>query len=116
MTASDCGTEEVEMTRRVARLGRATALSTRSLAVGLLFLLVGVPSPSVGASREVLAEVDGAPITNEEIEAALAASLRGLEAQRYDLKRQKLDALVNERLLAREAARSEERRVGKEWR
>jgi hypothetical protein len=51
-----------------------------------------------------LAEVEGECITNEAVENALGATLRRLERQIYETKRQKL-GLINERLLAREAAK-----------
>jgi len=54
---------------------------------------------------EPLAEVNGEVITAEEIEQALGAQLRRLEQQIYDMKRQKLEAVIGERLLAREAAK-----------
>ena len=52
-----------------------------------------------------LAEVNGEAITDEDLERALGARLRQLEQQVYDLKRQQLDALIAERLLAQEAAK-----------
>jgi hypothetical protein len=52
-----------------------------------------------------LAEVEGECITNEAVENALGATLRRLERQIYETKRQKLEGLINERLLAREAAK-----------
>jgi protein-disulfide isomerase len=51
------------------------------------------------------AEVNGNAITEEDIERALSARLRQLEQQVHDLKRQHLDTLIAERLLAQEAAR-----------
>ncbi len=52
-----------------------------------------------------VAEIGGEIITEEELERALGAALAKLEKQLYDLKRRKLDAMIEERLLAREAAR-----------
>lgn len=57
------------------------------------------------AASEPLAEVDGEAITAEEVEKAIAAQLSKLEEQIYDLKRQQVEALIAERLLAREAAK-----------
>jgi hypothetical protein len=56
------------------------------------------PSPVV--KGEALADVDGVPITKEEIEKALAAQLSKLEEQIYTLKRQRLDSMIVERLIA----------------
>ncbi|MBI3065265.1 MAG: thioredoxin domain-containing protein [Deltaproteobacteria bacterium] len=54
---------------------------------------------------EPLAVVDGVAIGSEEVEKSLAGQLSKLEEQIYNLKRQKLDALINEKLLAKEAAK-----------
>jgi len=73
-----------------------------------LVLLIAVSLPDAAgpaAKSEPLAEVDGATITADEVEHALGAQLRRLESQIYEMKRQKLDALIAERLLAREAAK-----------
>jgi protein-disulfide isomerase len=71
-----------------------------------LLLLVALGFPSAAqAAGETLAEVDGVAITSEEVEKPLAAQLSKLEEQIYNLKRQRLEALINEKLLAREAAK-----------
>jgi len=71
----------------------------------LLFLMrSGFPTAAHAAS-DALAEVDGVTITSEEVEKSLAGQLSKLEEQIYNLKRQKLDALINEKLLEKEAAR-----------
>jgi protein-disulfide isomerase len=57
------------------------------------------------AKGEVLAEVDGVAITKEEIEKALAVQLSKLEEQIYTLKQRRLDAMIAERLIAKEAAK-----------
>ncbi len=57
------------------------------------------------AAGAPLAEVDGATITADEVEGPLAGQLARLQEQIYNVKRQKLDALIAERLLAKEAAR-----------
>ena len=62
-------------------------------------------APSPVAKGEVLADVDGVPITAEEVEKALAAQLSKLEEQIYTLKRQRLDTMIVERLIAKEAAK-----------
>lgn len=54
---------------------------------------------------EPLAEVDGVAITSEEVETAVASQINKLEEQIYTLKRQRVDALINDKLLAKEAAK-----------
>jgi len=71
----------------------------------LLLAALALPLAPPLASAEPLAEVDGQVITSEEVEKALGASLTRLQEQLYALKRQKLQALIDERLLAKEAAR-----------
>ena len=63
------------------------------------------PAADPQAKSEAVAEVDGVPITNEQVEKALGMNLSKLQEQIYSMKRQALDALVSERLLANEAAR-----------
>jgi protein-disulfide isomerase len=67
-----------------------------------LGLAVAAQTPANG---EPLAELDGEAITAEEVEKAIAAQLSKLEEQIYDLKRQQVEALIAERLLAQEAAK-----------
>ena len=68
----------------------------------VLGLLAAAQTPAKG---EPLAELDGEAITAEEVEKAIAAQLSKLEEQIYDLKRHQVEALITERLLAREAAK-----------
>ncbi len=71
----------------------------------ILLLLAGFGFPFlVHAADEPLAVVDVVAISSEEVEKSLAGRLSKLEEQIYNLKRQRLDALINEKLLAREAA------------
>jgi len=69
-----------------------------------LFLAVqtGVPVLAHSAS-EVVAEVDGIAITSEAIEKPIATQLRKLEEQAYSLKRARLDTIINNKLLEKEA-------------
>jgi len=60
------------------------------------------PAP---ASDEVLATVEGQPITVSEVRKALGQNLSKLEEQAYELKKQQIDELIAQRLLAAEAAR-----------
>ena len=68
-----------------------------------LLLVLSLPVAAQAAS-EPLAEVDGKAITTEEVEKDLGAPLAKLQEQIYNMKRQKVEALINERLLAREVA------------
>ncbi|HEY7316570.1 MAG TPA: thioredoxin domain-containing protein [Candidatus Binatia bacterium] len=75
-----------------------------------LFLILALAFPSVAAeaertATEPLAEVNGETITTKELENKLGAKLANLEEQIYDLKRQELDSLIAEKLLAQEAAK-----------
>jgi protein-disulfide isomerase len=71
----------------------------------LLFLLGSSFPTAAHAASDALAEVDGVTITSEEVEKSLAGQLSKLEEQIYNLKRQKVDALINEKLLEKEAAK-----------
>ena len=75
-----------------------------ALWISLLLLGIGVPLPA-DAADDILAEVDGVVITSEEVEKPLASQLTKLEEQIYNLKRQRLEALINDKLLAKEAAK-----------
>ncbi len=70
----------------------------------LLFLALGFPI-TLHAADEPLAVVDGVAITSEDVEKTLASQLSKLEEQIYNLKRQRVEALINEKLLAKEAAK-----------
>jgi protein-disulfide isomerase len=69
-----------------------------------LLLAVASPLPLYGAG-DTLAEVDGVVITFEEVEKTLASQLSKLEEQIFNLKRQRVEALINEKLLTKEAAK-----------
>jgi len=76
------------------------------MALWILLLLAGLGFPfTAHAADEPLAVVDGVAIGSEEVEKSLAGQLSKLEEQIYNLKRQKLDALINEKLLEKEAAK-----------
>jgi protein-disulfide isomerase len=74
------------------------------LTVLTLVSALSLSAPSGAAAPAVLAEVNGEVITDEEVERVLAGRLQQLEEQVYELKRQKLEEMIDERLLAREAA------------
>ena len=76
------------------------------MAYASLLILVCLGFPMIAqAAGDTLAEVDGVAITSEEVEKPLAPQLSKLEEQIYNMKRQRLDTLINEKLLAREAAK-----------
>ncbi|HXK29813.1 MAG: hypothetical protein A3H27_18140 [Acidobacteria bacterium RIFCSPLOWO2_02_FULL_59_13] len=56
-------------------------------------------------ARAPVAEVNGEPITAEEFDRVLGAKTAQLEEQVYNLKRQELDNLISQKLLAQEAAK-----------
>ena len=76
----------------------------RALWILFLALAIGIPAFTQAAS-EPLAEVDGVAITAEEVEKPLAPQVSKLEEQIYNLKRQRLDTLINDKLLAKESAK-----------
>lgn len=63
------------------------------------------PPKSPQNTGEVLATVDGEPITRGEVETALGATLAKVEEQAYQLRKQQVDDLIAERLIAAEARR-----------
>jgi protein-disulfide isomerase len=64
------------------------------------------PAPAVGQDRNaVVATIDGKPITASELDKSVAPGLAKLEEQAYELKRDHLERIIAERLLAAEAAR-----------
>ena len=101
---SDSGWVRLGLSRVAAAVQRFQAASVLWALVAVV--VMGLPATAqTGATGEPLAEVNGEAITTDEVERALGAPLRRLEQQIYDLKRQKLEALISERLLAREAAK-----------
>lgn len=56
-------------------------------------------------ARVPVAEINGEPITAEEFDRALGVKAAQLEEQLYNLKRQELDNLISQKLLAQEAAK-----------
>lgn len=92
---------------------RLAAFVSAGLAVaGVAFAVAqGQPaSPSSAAkapatSSAPVAVVDGQAITSEELDAALGMSLAKLEQDIYTLRRDRLEAMIGEKLLAREAAK-----------
>jgi protein-disulfide isomerase len=64
----------------------------------------GTAQASAG-SDQVLATVEGEPITAAEVRKALGQNLSKLEEQAYELKKQQVEELIAQKLLATEAAR-----------
>jgi protein-disulfide isomerase len=100
-------------------VGLAVVLSARAgtgifsaavlaVAVPLAAQAPAVPkaAPTQPATRnQTVAEVDGEAITQAQVEKALGVNLSRLEEQIYTIKRQAIDALISERVVAHEAAR-----------
>lgn len=62
--------------------------------------------PGAGsAGAATVAEVEGQKITADELDKSIATQLTQLQEQMYSLRRQRLDAMINERLLLNEATR-----------
>jgi hypothetical protein len=79
-------------------------------AIGVCIVIQFASSTSFAAGETApgsaaVAEVEGEKITAEQLDKSIAVELTGLEEQIYRLRRQKLDAMIDERLLANEAAR-----------
>ncbi len=68
----------------------------------VVLVVVGTPPSAIA---EPLAEVNGEAITAEDVDKAIRPQLSKLEEQLYNLKRQRVEALVRDRLLAQEAKR-----------
>jgi protein-disulfide isomerase len=90
----------------VVALAAAGAIAYYSLASGngVSATTQGTPTAPAAAPM-VVATIDGEAITSAELESALGAELGRIEQQLYEMKRQRLDQLIGEKLLAREAAR-----------
>ena len=69
------------------------------------------PAASSGDARQVVAEVDGAPITRGDLDKKAAESLLSIRQQEYETLRRALDDMITDRLLEKEAA---SRKVTKE--
>ena len=97
--------------RRRRRSNTPSGLLRRSRTVGVavaVLLAVGAgwaASPRVHAEERVVAEVEGERITADVLDRALGPRVYKSPQQRYQLERLKLDELISEKLLQREAAR-----------
>jgi protein-disulfide isomerase len=77
--------------------------SRREGSIGIVAAIFLMTLFGAATAAEPLAEVNGVAITAEEVDKALAPQLSKLEEQIYNLRRQRIDALINEKLLAEEA-------------
>jgi protein-disulfide isomerase len=98
---------------------RRIRTSRQGWALAALWGLIVAVAPGVPAARaqapaaapaptpasDTLAEVNGEAITSAEVERRLGAKLSQLEEQIYTLKRNEVEALIAQRLLAQEAAK-----------
>lgn len=83
----------------------AGALALAAFAVIRAQSTPAASGPKVTTPPAVVAEVNGEPITADEVERNLGVELEKLEQQVYELKRQQVEQLIAQRLLAREATR-----------
>ena len=60
-------------------------------------------APTAGAASDVVAEIDGAPITRAEVDQKAQAALQRVREQEYDARKEALDGMLVERLFDREA-------------
>jgi hypothetical protein len=56
-----------------------------------------IAATAVNVAQTVVAEIEGEKITSEQVEKSIAAELTNLQEPIYNLKRQRLDAMINER-------------------
>jgi protein-disulfide isomerase len=84
------------------KLCQTTVILLLSVFLALTFLTSGYAAAS---SNNVVAEVDGEVITAEQVEKPIGASLAKLQEEIHNLKRQRLEAIIAEKLLAKEAQR-----------
>jgi protein-disulfide isomerase len=89
-------------TDRVGSPRRSVLLAVGSVLIVTLGIL---PAVAESAVNEPIADVNGEAITATELERNLGAKLSKLEEQIYSLKRDELENLIAQRLLAQEAAR-----------
>jgi protein-disulfide isomerase len=92
------------MKRRTRAVMVAVGVAMACLA-GRLGAATHNQSPTAGATPQVLAEVNGESIMAGEIDRAVGQQIARLEEQIYALRRQRLDNLIADRLLAAEAAK-----------
>ncbi|HSD27813.1 MAG TPA: thioredoxin domain-containing protein [Vicinamibacteria bacterium] len=90
---------------------RTLAILAVALAVGACSRSGRIPPPAgrtgarAASSADVVAEVEGAPILASDLEQKAARRLARVRQEEYELRRQALDELIAERLVAAEAAK-----------
>lgn len=84
-------------------------LQTLTIVISMLWCIVVEPasaaSPSGSGDKTLLAEIDGVPLTAEEVEAPVALQIFRLESQIHALRSKALEDAIAKRLLEREAKR-----------
>jgi protein-disulfide isomerase len=92
--------------RAVVLLSAALAAfgCSRSRGAGSQGPVSAPPVAASGPAGQVVAEVDGKPITRGELEGKAAESLAALRQQEYDTLQRTLDQMIAERLMEKEAA------------
>jgi protein-disulfide isomerase len=75
----------------------------RTLVIVAFWLLLAVSNFAAAQPPTPAATVDGKDITLDEVDRSVGANVAALEEQIFQLRRQRLDALIAEHLLAREA-------------
>jgi protein-disulfide isomerase len=75
------------------------------VALVAVFFLGSVQTLRAATQGEVLAEIDGEVITAEDVVKPLGNKISQFEEQIYKLKREKIESIIADRLLAKEAAR-----------
>jgi protein-disulfide isomerase len=104
------GSDSVTLERK-SSVAAIPGLRHRRAWVGSLFTALGfmaalaAPVAGGGASLDSLAEVNDETITSKDLQQLLGARLITLDEQIYNLKRQGLEALIGQRLIAQEAAK-----------
>jgi protein-disulfide isomerase len=73
--------------------------------LGAITIFAFAVSARGATASNVLAEIDGEAITAEQVEKSLGYSLAQLQEQIYNLKREKIESIIADKLLAKEAAR-----------
>jgi protein-disulfide isomerase len=80
-------------------------LLTAATTVALAAQAPSSPSTTTAATGDVVAWIDGVSITAGEVDEAIAGQLEKLNEQIYQLKLQRLNVIVDQRLIEREATR-----------
>ncbi len=85
--------------------GRVPASLTAAGAICVFLAVSWTASAPAAAADQLAGQVGAERITTAELERRLAPELQRLRHEDYELRRQALDALIDERLLQQEAAR-----------